>query len=286
MTLCSAPLADVAVQVHGVFAKAPQTAQSCRRAWNLPRWARQSSQEKGQPETLGRRLFAGLVGLLLLASPRRSRAASGPPPPEDEIVKVIDGDTVNLKFAGRCRLIGINTPETVAPRQKEGAPPDCYGPEASALTKSLLPPGTKVKVELDVEPVDKYGRQLAYLYRSSDQLFLNAELVKQGAAKRYKVAPNVKYDTKFVELEKDAKAAGKGLWGACASKSPAGPTTSTASPGSAGSEVKDLKKRSCKDFISYEDAKAWFDKYFPQYGDIAGLDGDKDGKPCEKLLKK
>jgi endonuclease YncB( thermonuclease family) len=28
-----------------------------------------------------------------------------------------------------------------------------------------LPPGTKVKVELDVEPVDKYGRQLAYLYR-------------------------------------------------------------------------------------------------------------------------
>ena len=32
--------------------------------------------------------------------------------------------------------------------------------------------------------------------------------------------------------------------------------------------------------------QAWFDKYFPQYGDIAGLDGDKDGKPCEKLLKK
>ena len=32
--------------------------------------------------------------------------------------------------------------------------------------------------------------------------------------------------------------------------------------------------------------QAWFDKYFPQYGDVAGLDGDKDGKPCEKLLKK
>eukprot|EP00438_Fugacium_kawagutii_P025167 Skav208321 [mRNA] locus=scaffold897:707485:710287:+ [translate_table: standard] len=150
------------------------------------------------------------MGLVLLtAGPRRSRGASGPPPP------VRKG--VNLRFAGRCRLIGVNTPETVAPRQKEGAPPDCYGPEASALTKSLLPPGTKVKVELDVEPVDKYGRQLAYLYRlgsaviqaersslqprSQDQLFLNAELVKQGAAKRYKVAPNVKYDAKFVALE-------------------------------------------------------------------------------------
>lgn len=33
------------------------------------------------------------------------------------------------------------------------------------LPRPRLPPGTKVKVELDVEPVDKYGRQLAYLYR-------------------------------------------------------------------------------------------------------------------------
>eukprot|EP00434_Breviolum_minutum_P017237 symbB.v1.2.015217.t1/scaffold1115.1/size137032/2 len=50
--------------------------------------------------------------------------------------------------------------------------------------------------------------------------------------------------------------------------------------------VLDLKKKTCKDFTTYADAKAWFDKYFPQYGDVAGLDGDKDGKPCEKLLKK
>jgi len=34
-----------------------------------------------------------------------------------------------------------------------------------AAASPRLPPGTKVKVELDVEPVDKYGRQLAYLYR-------------------------------------------------------------------------------------------------------------------------
>ena len=88
-------------------------------------------------------------------------------------------------------------------------------------------------MELDAEPVDKYGRQLAYLYRSSDNLFLNAELVRKGAAKRYKapsrlntaesqeVAPNVKYDAKFVELEKDAKAKRTGLWGACSGGSAA-----------------------------------------------------------------
>lgn len=28
-----------------------------------------------------------------------------------------------------------------------------------------LPPGTKVRLELDEEQVDKYGRQLVYLYR-------------------------------------------------------------------------------------------------------------------------
>ena len=51
---------------------------------------------------------------------------------------------VKLKFAGRCRLIGVNTPETVSPKQKEGAPPDCYGPEASALTKSLWLDGRSI----------------------------------------------------------------------------------------------------------------------------------------------
>ncbi|CAJ1368742.1 unnamed protein product [Effrenium voratum] len=99
----------------------------------------------------------------------------------------------------------MNTPETVAPRQKQGAPPDCYGPEASALTKKLLPPGTKVRLELDEEQVDKYGRQLVYLYRSQDQLFINAELLRQGAARRYRVPPNVKNDPAFVQLEKRCK---------------------------------------------------------------------------------
>jgi hypothetical protein len=27
----------------------------------------------------------------------------------------------------------------------------------------------------------------------------------------------------------------------------------------------------------------WFDTYFPYYGDVAGLDGDNDGEPCESL---
>lgn len=202
---------------------------------------------------------------------------------EDEVDYVVDGDTVKLMSGSRCRLIGVNTPETVAPAQKAGAPPDCYGPEASSLTKSLLPKGTKVRVEVDAEPTDKYGRTLAYLYRAQDGMFINAELVKQGAARHMEVKPNVRYAATFLQLEKDASAAGKGLWKACAAGGPAaGAVAST--PAGAPPNPGDTKN--CKDFSTYADAKAWFDKYFPFYGDVAKLDGDGDGKPCEGLLKK
>lgn len=42
--------------------------------------------------------------------------------------------------------------------------------------------------------------------------------------------------------------------------------------------------KNCTDFATYADAKAWFDAYYPYYGDIANLDEDHDGTPCEMLL--
>ena len=41
--------------------------------------------------------------------------------------------------------------------------------------------------------------------------------------------------------------------------------------------------KNCGDFENYDQAKAWFDTYFPYYGDVARLDGDNDGEPCESL---
>lgn len=41
--------------------------------------------------------------------------------------------------------------------------------------------------------------------------------------------------------------------------------------------------KNCKDFKDYKEAKAWYDKYFDLYGDVAQLDGDGDGIPCESL---
>eukprot|EP00929_Paragymnodinium_shiwhaense_P049020 TRINITY_DN24741_c0_g1_i1.p1 TRINITY_DN24741_c0_g1~~TRINITY_DN24741_c0_g1_i1.p1 ORF type:complete len:343 (-),score=100.42 TRINITY_DN24741_c0_g1_i1:10-1038(-) len=208
---------------------------------------------------------------------------------EDEIVQVIDGDTVKLKILGRARLIGVDTPETVSPKQRmEGKPADCFGPEASKFTKDLLPPGTKVKIETDAEPTDRYGRLLVYVYKASDNQFVNAELVKRGLARHLEVKPNTRYAAKFLALEQEAQKAKTGLWGSCSA-------FGVPEKNAAADFVSSLREKStpnpgdsknCSDFQYYEDAKAWFDIYFPLYGDVAKLDGDGDGKPCERLKRK
>src|SRR4029453_4235137 len=39
----------------------------------------------------------------------------------------------------------------------------------------------------------------------------------------------------------------------------------------------------CSDFPNWAAANAWFQYWFPIYGDIAGLDGNHDGVPWEPL---
>ena len=118
---------------------------------------------------------------------------------------VVDGDTVDVRIDGRTervRLIGINTPETKDPRR----PVECYGPEASALTTLLLPAGTGVRLERDVEARDDYGRLLAYV-RRSDGLFVNLELARQGAAVVLSIRPNTAYAAVIAAAADEARRA-------------------------------------------------------------------------------
>jgi micrococcal nuclease len=136
------------------------------------------------------------------------------PTGEAVIVKVVDGDTVIASIDGKeetVRLLGINTPETV----KRNWPIECYGPEASNLTKSLLPPGTAVRLERDIEARDAYNRLLAYVYRIDDGLFVNLELMRQGDAREMSFKPNNAHASDFHEAAAEAEAAGRGLWSRC-----------------------------------------------------------------------
>src|SRR5262245_49266504 len=124
--------------------------------------------------------IATLVVLASLATIGGSAAlASGETSPSTlaRIDHVADGDTVALTNGRRVRLVQIDTPEVYFGTE-------CYGPQASATTKRLLPPGTLVRlvVEPATDRVDRYGRLLRYVIRARDNLNANVRLVAVGAA--------------------------------------------------------------------------------------------------------
>jgi micrococcal nuclease len=136
------------------------------------------------------------------------------PPGEATVVRVVDGDTLDVRVGRRAetaRLLGVDTPETVEP----GAPVDCYGPEASDRTKELLPAGTEVRMERDVEARDRYGRLLVYVVRARDDLFVNRSLLAEGYARPLSIAPNEAHRAELARAASEARAARRGLWGAC-----------------------------------------------------------------------
>jgi micrococcal nuclease len=128
--------------------------------------------------------------------------------------EVVDGDTVTVDIAGRredVRLLGIDTPETVHPTK----PVECFGPEASARTAALLPPGTEVRLERDVEARDHYGRLLAYVHRLDDGLFVNRSLVVEGFADVLIIEPNSAHAADLRDARDQAQREGRGRWSAC-----------------------------------------------------------------------
>ena len=165
-----------------------------------------------------RRLLVGLVLCLavLAGACARGDAAddAADEPGVARVERVVDGDTLRVRIAGRreaVRLIGIDTPESVRP----GTPVECFAKEAARRLGELAPPGTRVRLERDVEARDRYGRLLAYAYRRHDGLFLNLALAHEGYAEVATYPPNVAHTADFRAAVADARAAGRGLWSAC-----------------------------------------------------------------------
>ena len=123
------------------------------------------------------------------------------------VERVVDGDTVVLVGGERVRYIGVDTPELHHP--KKNVQP--YAREAMEFNRRLVE-GQKVRLEMDVEPKDKYGRTLAYVYLEDGRL-VNAELLKEGYAQLLTIPPNVRYVDLFTGLQRQAREAKRGLWG-------------------------------------------------------------------------
>jgi micrococcal nuclease len=128
------------------------------------------------------------------------------------VVTVVDGDTIEVAAGSRrerVRLLGVDTPETVDPRRPVG----CFGPEAAAYTHRRLQ-GRAVRLRFDRERRDRYGRLLAYVELDGHRF--NDELLTGGYARLLVIPPNGRHGRAMLDEELAARAARRGLWGACA----------------------------------------------------------------------
>jgi micrococcal nuclease len=149
-----------------------------------------------------------LVLLVLLATAVVGAQPSGPSVLEGLVVRIVDGDTIHVRVDGRIekvRYIGVNTPEVHHPTKGE----EWGGREASAVNHGLVA-AQRVRLELDVQQRDRHGRLLAYVWVG--ELMINAELVRRGYAQVMTIPPNVRYQPLFLELQRDARKAGRGLF--------------------------------------------------------------------------
>jgi micrococcal nuclease len=115
--------------------------------------------------------------------------------------RVIDGDTIELENGENVRYIGMDTPEM--------RPVEAWAKRATEVNRELVE-GEIVRLVLDVEERDRYGRLLAYVY--VDDTFVNAELVRRGLAQVATYPPNVKHQEHYLKLQREAREEGRGLW--------------------------------------------------------------------------
>ncbi|MGE5444080.1 MAG: thermonuclease family protein [Ignavibacteriales bacterium] len=120
-----------------------------------------------------------------------------------DVVWVIYGDMFYCQLSDReiekIKLIGVEVPKLVEEK-------------ATGFTKSLLKRGTLVKLEFDKETRDSYGHILAYVYLPGGKM-LNSLLIGEGYAQVVINSSDVRYKDLFLNLQKEAKEQGKGLWG-------------------------------------------------------------------------
>lgn len=174
---------------------------------------------------VGLGLWVGVGGPAAAAA---SNPCASPPPPKGLVAatvrRVIDGDTLVVRVADgrdeRVRLIGIDTPEIheseklARERARTGRDAPTLrrlGQRAAALTSAWLPVGRRIELEFDIEPRDRHGRLLAYVWRDDGRL-VNLALLEAGQARLLTIPPNVRHADRFHDCAVAARAVPRGLW--------------------------------------------------------------------------
>ena len=215
------------------------------------------------------------IALILALVTLCGASAEAEPFLEGRVSRVFDGDTLEVLLAGdevrRVRLAGIDTPEHGQPWAKRAK---------QALTERVV--GKQVRInEVDV---DRYGRTVGEVY--ADNVCVGCELVREGHAWVYR---HFSDDPVLLELEAEARAAKRGLWGLSEAErtppwewrrkrrradqpSPGKPTPRPPELFSCGEDL------FCSQMTSCAEAR-----FHLEVCKSTHIDGDGDGVPCEKL---
>ena len=129
------------------------------------------------------------------------------------LVRVVDGDTIVVNINNeetKVRLIGVNTPESVASEEYleyKGVENTQEGKDASEWVKEYLKGVETLYLQKDVSETDKYGRALRYVWlevpENPDNIseiqtkMLNGILLDKGIAEISIYKPDVKYADEF-----------------------------------------------------------------------------------------
>lgn len=128
-------------------------------------------------------------------------------PREAIVERAIDGDTIVLAGGQRIRYLLVNAPETTELH------PACFGASAAKLNTDLVV-GKRVQLAYDAPCTDSFGRTLAYV--TVDGHDVNRVLVERGYACVLHIPPaGDDRAAELTALEDEARAAQRGLWGAC-----------------------------------------------------------------------
>lgn len=229
----------------------------------------------------------------------------------DEVVRVLDANSVKLAKNGVVGLAAISTPSGYT--NDNFRYPDCMTKSPSSKLKQLLPKSAKVQVKIIGDTSVSKPRALIVI--KGDGKLVNAELVKDGYARAIlrnresvdKLLPGFSND--LVQMQKAAEQEGRGMFKICDNVEEAAddqfePLEYTAEiqyGDDGGKQV--VRKRDeellppadptprsraeklpiCADFPTFEDSLRYFEKYYPLYGDVAKLDRNGDGIPCSGL---
>jgi micrococcal nuclease len=165
------------------------------------------------------------LGAAVLAAAALTGCGDGPPPAVPAaagraepaaVTRVVDGDTLVVRAGApdvRVRLLGVDAPESVTP----GRPVGCYGPQAAAELRRLLPRGTRVTLSTDPTQGrhDRFGRLLAEVRVGRAGDTVNVRLVAGGYARVFRGDGRARLLPALRDAERDARRAGRGLWSAC-----------------------------------------------------------------------